>query len=480
MSNYKKEQAGGSFFSSDSQEHHGDQQGNDEITIGKKERGIPSIYKSSQVVDYKGRVCSYEDVLNYLNLIKDDKKSIMSRPVKDHKITTTIHLQMLIYAILDVREADHTFISYIWVYMQWKNDYTEWNPEEFCGIPYIVIPAEALWKPDLMIEEMTEKDKAPPSPYICINADGTVELRNDLVVVSTCEIHIYKFPFDLQKCNISFKSVMYSDDELNIAELETKAMSGEWSSEAMGSRYEWMFINQTITSKTVNYFGFNQSVIVYTITMKRKSALYVANFLLPILFFLCLDFASFLMSDGGDKVGFKVTVLLAVTVMQLILNEILPATSNKIPLIVIYCIGIFGLMLFSLLETIFVKYLKEKDSGSWHRNTDNDQRIYEDKEIHEVEIHEVIDDEMTDLTSSIYREEGSSQLTELLLAVEKISRELGVIKKTVLRSSNVEQEKPGCWTRVANRLNKVFMVFYISAVAAFLCTLFTLWVSESD
>lgn len=68
--------------------------------------------------------------------------------------------------------------------------------------------------------------------------------------------------------------------------------------------------------------------------MKRRPLLYIVNFLLPVLFFLCLDVASFLISDsGGEKLSFKVTVLLAVTVLQLILNEILPASSNRIPLI---------------------------------------------------------------------------------------------------------------------------------------------------
>ena len=68
--------------------------------------------------------------------------------------------------------------------------------------------------------------------------------------------------------------------------------------------------------------------------MKRRSLLYVVNFLLPVLFFLCLDVASFMISNsGGEKLSFKVTVLLAVTVMQLLLNEILPASSNRVPLI---------------------------------------------------------------------------------------------------------------------------------------------------
>lgn len=68
--------------------------------------------------------------------------------------------------------------------------------------------------------------------------------------------------------------------------------------------------------------------------MKRRPILYIVNFLLPVLFFLCLDLSSFLISDrGGEKLSFKVTVLLAVTVLQLILNEILPSSTNWIPLI---------------------------------------------------------------------------------------------------------------------------------------------------
>lgn len=124
-------------------------------------------------------------------------------------------------------------------------------------------------------------------------------------------------------------------------------------------------------------------------TIKRRPLLHVINFLLPILFFLSLDLASFLIADHrGEKLGFKVTVLLAISVLLLILNEILPSMSNKTPLIgtvflkaimfnykyinkdltssfllsATYCIVIFALMLLSLLETILVTYLMEKES----------------------------------------------------------------------------------------------------------------------
>lgn len=41
----------------------------------------------------------------------------------------------------------------------------------------------------------------------------------------------------------------------------------------------------------------------------------------------------------------------------------LPAHDCVIPPSVVYCIGIFGLMMLSLLETILVMYLMEKDDG---------------------------------------------------------------------------------------------------------------------
>lgn len=130
----------------------------------------------------------------------------------------------------------------------------------------------------------------------------------------------------------------------------------------MRTQYEWLFVSMKVTNKTICTFQQQQDVLIFTvsqqiyqsiwsswepslflflllnilpqITMKRRPQLYIVNFLLPVFFFLCLDLASFLISNnGGEKLSFKVTVLLAVTVMQLILNEILPSSSERIPLI---------------------------------------------------------------------------------------------------------------------------------------------------
>ncbi|KAM6896870.1 uncharacterized protein FYW49_018249 [Xenentodon cancila] len=412
----------------------------------------------------------------FLGLTRSSDLFTMSRPVSDHKARTDLYLEMVIFAILD---------------MEWDNHFTAWDKDKFCGISNIVVPLEALWKPDITIEEMIEKDKAPPSPYLRIHHNKAVEYKNDQVVISTCKMHVYKFPFDIQSCNISFKSILYADEELRIDVHKNNTAISQWSREHMLTQYEWLFINMTVTTKTDDYLGFNQTSIVYTITMKRRANLYVANFLLPVLFFLCLDLASFLIPDnGGEKLSFKVTVMLAITVMQLILNDILPSSSDRIPIIAIYCIGIFAVMLLSLLETVLVMYLIEKDSESPDSETGIDKSLTEEQDDNKSKQNFIsccteikfcqsasVDDTSADQTPCLAKQDSSSHLTEVSLVLEKVSDELGEMKKTMaLLSNRKEDKKPGSWTKLAKKINKVFLIFYVIAVSLFLPTIFSVWI----
>ncbi len=61
--------------------------------------------------------------------------------------------------------------------------------------------------------------------------------------------------------------------------------------------------------------------------------------------------------------------------------------------------------------------------------------------------------------------------------MEKLSHELSGIEKTLslLLSNSKEEEKPGYWTRVAKRVNKVFFFAYITLVTLFLSVMFFKW-----
>ncbi|XP_026207667.1 5-hydroxytryptamine receptor 3A-like [Anabas testudineus] len=427
--------------------------------------------------------CSYEALLQHLNLNKNNEMYTRSRPVRSPKRPTIVYLKMVLYAILDVRETDQTFIPYVWIYTKWLNDHIGWTPDDFCGLKQIIVPTELLWKPDLTIEEMTEKDKAPPSPFLTINHDGFVELRNDQVLTSTCRMQVYKFPFDTQTCTLSFKSITHSWQEIQLQTPHNASKITEWSRQVIRKQYEWDLINVTADNKIDTSFGFKQSIVVYTITMTRRSALYIINFIIPVLFLLCLDFASFLISDtGGEKLSFKITVLLAVTVMQLILNEILPSSSGRIPLVAVYCIGIFALMLISLLETIVVMHLLGKDSETQDNETDKEQSLSEDcadrLEMKKWTGCKCVGDADAEVLPD--KEGSSSQLSH---ALEKVSGDLRKMEKTmslVSDSSRRDEKKCSYWTRVTKTINKVFFVCYLTVTVLFLIFMSSLWSTAED
>uniref|UniRef100_A0A671XC08 Uncharacterized protein n=1 Tax=Sparus aurata TaxID=8175 RepID=A0A671XC08_SPAAU len=397
--------------------------------------------------------CSYLDVLQHLNLTRNKEQFTMIRPVKNYKKPTIVTLDVLLFAILDVREKDQQLIPYVWIDMWWKNEFLTWDPNDFCNITRISLPNELLWKPDITIEEMTEKDRAPPNPFLIIRNDGEIEITDDQVLVSACRMRVYKFPFDIQTCNLSFKSVVHDDKEILLTEHLNSSAIVEETRKLMHNEYEWLFVNMTVHSNNISYSNFNQSVVIYTISIKRRAGLYIINFMLPILFFVGLDLASFMISDSsGEKLGFKVTVLLAVTVMQLILNDILPSSSNRIPLIASYCIGIFGLMMLSLLETVLVMFLLHKDTKE---EANKEQSMIEDCGYKEgdVSIKNNYLGETPSEVLPVVKEESSSQLMEESRDFEKLSYELRGLVKMLLNSRTEEARPAGYW-------KGVFQAFY--------------------
>ncbi|XP_076007891.1 5-hydroxytryptamine receptor 3A-like, partial [Genypterus blacodes] len=422
-------------------------------------------------------VCSYQNVLEYLNLTKDNELYYMTRPVKDYKQITMVDLDINLYAILDVDEKEQRFTPYVWIEMSWTNQFISWDPDQFCGIRNFSIPAESMWQPDITIEEMTERDKAPLSPFLTISSNGLVKVLNDQVLVSTCRLNIHKFPFDIQKCTLSFKSLTHPGDQLQLQTTLNNSQATKESREVMRTQYEWLFLEMKVNTN-------DSEKIIYTIIMQRRPILYSANFLLPVFFFLCLDLFSFLISDtGGEKLSFKVTVLLAVTVLQLILNEILPSASDRVPLIAMYCIGIFALMLLSLLETIIVMYLIEKDR---EKTLDEDSEDKQDKStFHNGDtvnkrtpcscFFGVSSDDKSSELLSVEKEDSSSK--EACDALVKLTDELHGLEKTLtlFRHSMREGRKPGKWTRLARKIDILFGIFYVGVIILFLSYLFKQW-----
>ncbi|KAM4629842.1 5-hydroxytryptamine receptor 3A-like [Polymixia lowei] len=213
------------------------------------------------------------------------------RPVMNSSTPTIVRIDFILAGILGVK---------------WRNEFVNWDPLE-CGSNWITLPRKHLWVPDVVINEFMEKNSAPPVPYVYLFSDGYVIDAQPVKVISSCNLDIYTFPFDVQNC---------TDPRL--------------------------------------------MVYVYTvqIVVKRRATLYVVNLLIPSCFLITVDLFSFLLPPQSvDRSAFKMTLILGYTVFLLIMNDLLPVTGNTIPLINVFLCLCLCLMVASLLETIIVTNL---------------------------------------------------------------------------------------------------------------------------
>ncbi|KGL96781.1 Neuronal acetylcholine receptor subunit alpha-10, partial [Charadrius vociferus] len=94
--------------------------------------------------------------------------------------------------------------------------------------------------------------------------------------------------------------------------------------------------------------------VTYTLLLRRRASFYIFNLLLPcIMVSFLAPLGFYLPADSGEKVSLGVTVLLALTVFQLLVAESMPP-SESVPLIGKYYIATMTMITASTTLTIFI------------------------------------------------------------------------------------------------------------------------------
>ncbi|XP_007542757.1 5-hydroxytryptamine receptor 3A-like [Poecilia formosa] len=301
-----------------------------------------------------------------VNCSKPDQPSLLAalrpvfdlraiRPVMNQTTHTTITMYFTLYGILGVDEKSQVLITYLWMHFWWTSEFTRWDPVQ-CGMSNISVPKENIWLPDIVINEFMEENKAPSVPYIYLYSDGRVHDALPLRVVSSCNLDIYAFPFDIQNCSLTFNSYIYYSIELNIILGRDTELMTTFSKDVMTTMGEWALVDITAQKIEKNdKLGLYPDMLAFYIRVQRRSIMYVVTLLLPSCFLITLDLFSFLLPpESTDRSSFKMTIIFGYTVFLLIMNDLLPITGNTIPLINVFFSLCLVLMVASLLETIFI------------------------------------------------------------------------------------------------------------------------------
>ncbi|XP_073331885.1 5-hydroxytryptamine receptor 3A-like [Pagrus major] len=302
--------------------------------------------------------CSKPDRPSLLEALKPVFNLSSIRPVMNVSTPTRISIDFTLYGILGVDEKAQILKTYIWQALTWRNEFVEWDPEQ-CGSEWITIPRKLLWSPDVVINEFMEQNSAPFVPYTYVYHDGFVLDGQPVKVFSSCRLDIYTFPFDIQNCSFTFNSYLYRMSDLEIGHTLTVEDILHVSKKVMATMGEWDLVglaSETLHSPASD--GDAYQFVRFFVSVKRRATLYVVNLLIPSCLLITVDLFSFLLPPStGDRSFFKMTLILGYTVFLLIMNDLLPVTGDKIPLINIFLCLCLALMVSSLLETILITNL---------------------------------------------------------------------------------------------------------------------------
>lgn len=165
---------------------------------------------------------------------------------------------------------------------------------------------------------------------VVLRSDGHIMWDSPAITKSSCRVDVSYFPFDGQQCRLTFGSWTYNGNQLD---LRNQLDSGTLTD--FVENVEWEVLGMPAARNVITYGCCSEPYpdVTYTLLLRRRASFYIFNLLLPcIMVSFLAPLGFYLPADSGEKVSLGVTVLLALTVFQLLVAESMPP-SESVPLI---------------------------------------------------------------------------------------------------------------------------------------------------
>ncbi|XP_069594758.1 5-hydroxytryptamine receptor 3A-like isoform X2 [Ranitomeya imitator] len=280
-------------------------------------------------VSFCQKNCSFDDLIQNLSFPNPN-----FRPVKNWTTVTEVSIGMTLYTVVQLDTSLQSLTTLLWFNMKWINEFIEWDPDRFCSINKILLSKETLWKPDLYIyERIEDEDNSPVVPFYSLKYNGEIKVSFPLRIVSSCNLNVYKFPFDIQRCNLTFGSYIHSVQDIIMVTNASATEVFNASLKLFVSKGDWGLKNIIVRPRTVVSGNVKYSAIYYEITLQRMAIFYIITLIVPAYVLVILDiFSMFIPMESAERLGFKITLVLGFSVLLLILNTMLP-NSDVLPVL---------------------------------------------------------------------------------------------------------------------------------------------------
>ncbi|KAK7898871.1 hypothetical protein WMY93_019724 [Mugilogobius chulae] len=161
------------------------------------------------------------------NLLKDYNR--MERPVGNDSHPLTVVFTLSLIQIMDVDEKNQVLTSNMWLRMGWYDHYLQWNQSEHPGVKNLRFSHDQIWTPDILLYNSADDDfDSTFKTNILVNSSGYAEYLPPGIFMSTCNVDVRWFPFDIQKCELKFGSWTYDGWLLDLQMTDVRLVLLQW------------------------------------------------------------------------------------------------------------------------------------------------------------------------------------------------------------------------------------------------------------
>ncbi|XP_031573810.1 neuronal acetylcholine receptor subunit alpha-7-like [Actinia tenebrosa] len=257
------------------------------------------------------------------------------RPVISKHDKVEVKLGFTLNQIIDVIEKYEILKLSLNIRQIWDNPLLAWNASEYGNIFQVNLEPSELWKPDIYLYNNADSG-ADGSLYgfkakITVDSAGRNVWLAPTLLTTSCKINVRYFPFDQQACTLKFGSWTY-----DAASVDVVSQSKSVNLLGYQANGEWDMIGFPCKRNEKRYVCCPNPFtdVTCTLHIRRRTMYYWINLVVPCLLITVLSLLSFIVStESGERISLVITNLLALTVFMLIVADILPPTSEVVPLI---------------------------------------------------------------------------------------------------------------------------------------------------
>ncbi|XP_060080730.1 acetylcholine receptor subunit beta-type lev-1-like [Ylistrum balloti] len=229
----------------------------------------------------------------------------------------------------------------------WFDERLKWTPRNYSNLNITHFKQKDIWTPPFVLSNSYHNIDliGYGDMTLKLKYHGEVNWFLPLKLSSSCDADVMYYPNDEQSCSLELLPWGYTGDYMQltvpnpILETNTFTKNPTWD---LVSTFQKAFSSPKL--------GYKMGI-----TFKRKPLFFMVNFIMPTIFLSFINMMVFLLpAESGERVGYSITVLLAMAVFLSTITTILPQTSTPNMALLCYLfIAHIGQSLLIMICTIF-------------------------------------------------------------------------------------------------------------------------------